>query len=1307
MKASLRTIFTAALVVLAAVYCTPSSDIDALNGRVDGLESRVSALEEKVKELNEVTVPGLKNLVNAIQNDNVFVTAVVEKENGYEIKFSDGTSAIIQNGKDGKDGEDGIDGKDGKDGKDGVDGKDGKDGKDGEDGTDGKDGTDGDTPVIGITIVDGVYVWTVNGTVITDDDGNPLPVTGNNGKDGKDGTDGTNGTDGVTPQFGIMDGHWIVSYDGGETWKTLGLTSNTDYSAYLAPDEETEDYIVLYVGSTRVEIPKEKTFTLKITIPENNGVKKGETASFAYTISGVSAADEVDVDIIGVSAGWEAEVVASDNASGVVKVTNNDDGDAKVTVYAANHKGKTDIRTLKFEGGKLEAVIETKDITSEGGELPLEITTNLDYTIVIPEAAQSWISCVKVKAVHTDNYTLTIAANETGAYRSATVQVVDAEGNSVKDIEVFQYPNPEVTTSIASVVALADNTKADLYNVTVVAASKVSTIVTDGKDYTYVADTSLVAGTVVNITGGTKKTDGLGLAYLSGAKAAAVTGATPVVIDEKAAFRYFRYTSFTYFSTFTNGTIAKVGEDYIFSTIYSGFKFVLEAPVDELNIDSYLGKLVAFKGWGKSIIAGSTVATYTFSVIPTEIKEVVPAVEPSWTVSYAGNSGDEDYPEAVKNTVAAPLTGETYALLTISENEIPAGSSILEAAISAAQDYTDNIQYQATYYRSRYTFNDILEGYTYTDTATENFEEFDYGKTYLIAVGVDTLGRVNGKYAAVEYNKVDPALKLAYEDYLGAWIVNGAEWEISAKETGVSYYIDGIPGSTYLATRGGNTRVTADYDATLGRLSVTEQVMASYEDPSGNGYGPLKDYFSGIFASGTSTYRNYPVNGEPATIFSFVKYSDDSYEIRRGYCENGKFTAFQFQWIIQTGANANRGNVYGSPVSLPITDISKSNKVKAKYEDFIGQFKIGTSLVTISEKVNGESYNVTGFPITGTIKGGQQPVFRFDATNGTLVFDEQNLGTFDDETYGKCQEMVSGTFTYGTTQYILYPINGTTQTTIFTVTANADGTFNIVPGTCNYGAIDGYKLAFVTEASSTRSYATTPLPTVFEKFVPDTDDSAVKKAAYNDFIGAWTVGAATWTISAKDVNSTYNIKGLPGFEYYDQVVANYDATNGNFYIMEQDLSPWTDNNGTAEDTSDDLDYQDVVSGVFASGAKEYAYYPFNSDGAKAKIVTVNMKESGNFAFVPGSCPYGDFVGICYSYFVTTEGESQGAGSREDTQYFAGIIGKPAGGTSAAAVRNIAPRAKMADKGAPCVKAPKLSYKAQQNVYSKADNNVAY
>ena len=95
MKTSLRTIFTAVLVILCAVYCTPN-DLNDIKKRVDDIEGRVATLEEQVKTMNEQTIPGLRSLVTAITTDNVWVTAVVQQESGYEIKFSDGKFTITK-----------------------------------------------------------------------------------------------------------------------------------------------------------------------------------------------------------------------------------------------------------------------------------------------------------------------------------------------------------------------------------------------------------------------------------------------------------------------------------------------------------------------------------------------------------------------------------------------------------------------------------------------------------------------------------------------------------------------------------------------------------------------------------------------------------------------------------------------------------------------------------------------------------------------------------------------------------------------------------------------------------------------------------------------------------------------------------------------------------------------------------------------------------------------------------------------------------------------------------------------------------
>ena len=1262
MKTSLRTIFTAVLVILCAVYCTPN-DLNDIKKRVDDIEGRVATLEEQVKTMNEQTIPGLRSLVTAITTDNVWVTAVVQQESGYEIKFSDGNSVVVSDGKDGEDGEDGADGN--------------------------------DAPVVNIALVDGNYVWTINGEVVLGEDGKPLRVVG---------TDGTNGTNGITPQFGIQDGHWIVSYDNGETWQTVGLVSDTDYSAYLAPDEETDDYIVLYVGSTRVEIPKEKVFTLNVVVGENNGVKKGETASFAYTIAGVGSTDEVEVDVLGAAAGWDAVVEATDNASGSIKVTNNSDGNGKVIVYAANHKGKSDIRTLVFEGGKLEAVIETKDITAEGGTMALEVTTNLDYTIEIPAAAQSWISCAEVKATHTDKYTITVAANESGSYRSATVKVVDAAGASIKDIEVFQYPNPTVTTSIASVVALANNTPANLFNVTVVAASKSSTIVTDGEGFIYVADTSIVAGTVVNITNGVKKTDAIGVPYLSGATAAAVEGATPVSFDERLFVSSYYSVSEKLCFDVLNGYVRKVGDKYYLQSFTSALIYALEDPVDELNVDSFVDKFVAFKGWRKGRDASDKTASYVLKAIPTEIKAVVPTPETSWVVSHS-ESEDSNAPEAVTNTVSGEMSGEYYAFVTVHESELAEASmnGVIAAATEAAWAISDDIIYEVDGYGAYY--DEILEYFAYNKTATENFPEFDYGKTYIVAVGIDTLGRVNGKFSAIEYNKVDPAVKAAYADYIGVWKVNGSEWVISAKEDGVSYNIEGIPGSASLASRGGNTVVVGDYDSEKGRLSVTEQVLATYDDPSTNNYGQLKDYFSGVFSYNNRQYRNYPVNGDPGVIFTFVKNADDTYELRAGSCENGKFVGAQFQWIIQEGTNAGKGNTYGTVIALPTKNVEKDKSVKASYDTFIGKFKLGSSVVTISAKEDGKNYNVEGFPVIGTPKGEvKTPVLDYNAEKGILEFNEQDLGTYDDETYGACQEMISATFTIGANQYLYYPVNSpNSRGTIFTISVDADGVFSVAPGEGSYGLFDGYKLAYsyisdpATGKLGVRAYGTSPIPASFEKYVPENDETPVVKAAYADFIGTWTVGANTWVISQKEANATYNIVGLPDATLYEPVTAVYDAENGTFYVMEQDLSPWED---------EGIKYRDNVSGVFVAGGTQYAYYPINGD-TKNKIFTASKKESGNFVFDLGECEYGDYVGICYSYIVT-EGEYAGQGATAEKQILSGVIAHPAAaGSAIKAARSVKANVKKVQKAVEVSAKPRIAYPAAvaNNVPAKSSAKV--
>ena len=146
-------------------------DDDALWDKVNSLDDRVTAVEGQLEQTNS-GLSAISTILNALQ-DKVYVESVTETEDGYQIKFSDGESVTIKDGKDGEDGK--------------------------------------DAPVIGVDEFEGKYYWVriIDGVKswLTDEGGNKLPVTGE---------------DAVTPRLKVnADGYWLVSYDGGATFDLL------------------------------------------------------------------------------------------------------------------------------------------------------------------------------------------------------------------------------------------------------------------------------------------------------------------------------------------------------------------------------------------------------------------------------------------------------------------------------------------------------------------------------------------------------------------------------------------------------------------------------------------------------------------------------------------------------------------------------------------------------------------------------------------------------------------------------------------------------------------------------------------------------------------------------------------------------------------------------------------------------------------------------------------------------------------------------------------------------------------------------
>ena len=155
----------------AASLCACNGD---LKDRVDTLETKVAALESKVNE----NVSSIAKLAEAAANAVTIVSVTPnEDKTSYTIKFSDGQTAVLTNGK------------------------------------------DAEAPVVGMKEFEGEFYWTVNGEFMTNN-GAKVPVSGK------------------TPQFKIQDGKWYVSYDG-KAWDEIPVSGTVEPKLEMT-ETETE-----------------------------------------------------------------------------------------------------------------------------------------------------------------------------------------------------------------------------------------------------------------------------------------------------------------------------------------------------------------------------------------------------------------------------------------------------------------------------------------------------------------------------------------------------------------------------------------------------------------------------------------------------------------------------------------------------------------------------------------------------------------------------------------------------------------------------------------------------------------------------------------------------------------------------------------------------------------------------------------------------------------------------------------------------------------------------------------------------------
>ena len=320
----MKKFFVILILALAGVSLASCEyDDEPLWTELEQLKDRVKTLEEVVEETNG-DITALQTVVNALQQ-NVYVASVNTTTDGYTITFTDGSTAVISNGKNGK-----------------------------------------NAPVVSVKKdTDENYYWTLDGEWLLVE-GEKVRANGKNGE---------NGIDAVAPQVRVnqTSKEWEISTDGGKTWESTGVVAEGKdgdaASDGISVDASNSNYVIITLqDGTPLKLARydesAPLFVVK-DAPETVQVEYGKSVEFEVTASNI--ADYV----INAPCGWS--VVYNDNALTVTapeKELCHYDKNGTVAITLVSNQGKSAIVKINVAAGEWE--IEMRTLTFEDEDTMFE-----------------------------------------------------------------------------------------------------------------------------------------------------------------------------------------------------------------------------------------------------------------------------------------------------------------------------------------------------------------------------------------------------------------------------------------------------------------------------------------------------------------------------------------------------------------------------------------------------------------------------------------------------------------------------------------------------------------------------------------------------------------------------------------------------------------------------------------------------------------------------------------------------------------------------------------------------------------------
>ncbi len=93
-------------------------------------------------------------------------------------------------------------------------------------------------------------------------------------------------------------------------------------------------------------------------------------------------------------------------------------------------------------------------VEADGGTIKVKVTTNLEYSVTIPEDAKMWLSVADTRAIRNETLTFSVAKNEMTKERHASVKIKDPDGALLQSI-VFKQKYNEADESTGGPISVS------------------------------------------------------------------------------------------------------------------------------------------------------------------------------------------------------------------------------------------------------------------------------------------------------------------------------------------------------------------------------------------------------------------------------------------------------------------------------------------------------------------------------------------------------------------------------------------------------------------------------------------------------------------------------------------------------------------------------------------------------------------------------------------------------------------------------------------------------------------------------------